>query len=327
MNPPDSRPLILGLDTGGTHTDAVVYDPGPGRVLATAKALTTNHELSLGLINALKTISGLKWPGGLAAIGRVNLSTTLATNAAAEGLGGRIGLVLIGYEAGQAATDDLSRELDRARPVFIQGGHDYYGSPLAPLDLETLKAEVQKIDPEVEAWAVSGFFSVKNPQHELQAAGLIKSLSRAPVTMGRDLTGQLDAVRRAATAALNAGLVSIVNRLLDAVKTALEELGLQARLMVVRGDGSLVSEDWARTRPIETLVSGPAAGLVGARELTRDLAGAGPADLWVMDVGGTTTDLAYLDQGRPVISRDGAKVGRWRTMTEAVDTRTRGLGG
>ena len=324
---PDLRPLVLGLDTGGTHTDAVVYDPGPGRVLATAKALTTHHELSLGLINALSAISSRKWPGGLPAIGRVNLSTTLATNAVAEGLGGRIGLVLIGYEEGQASTGDLTRDLDRARPIFIQGGHDYYGRPLAPLALETLREEVQKIDSEVEAWAVSGFFSIKNPQHELEAAGLIRSLSKAPVTMGRDLTGRLDAVRRAATAALNAGLVLIVNRLLDAVKAALKELGLDARLMVARGDGSLVSEDWARARPIETLVSGPAAGLVGARELTRSLMGAQPADLWVMDVGGTTTDLAYLEHGRPVISRDGARVGRWRTMIEAVDTRTRGLGG
>ena len=320
-------PLILGLDTGGTHTDAVIFDPGPGRVLATAKALTTHHELSLGLINALRTVSLLKWPGGLPAIGRVNLSTTLATNAVAEGLGGRVGLVLIGYEEGQAVTADLTRDLDRARPILIQGGHDYYGRPLAPLDTESLKAEVLKIDPEVEAWAVSGFFGVKNPQHEMEAAGLIKGLSKAPVTLGRDLTGQLDAVRRAATAALNAGLVLIIGRLLDAVKTALKALGLEARLMVARGDGSLVSEDWARARPIETLISGPAAGLVGARELSRGLLGAEPVDMWVADVGGTTTDLAYLKEGSPVINRDGARVGQWRTMAEAVDTRTRGLGG
>jgi len=324
---PDFRPFILGLDTGGTHTDAVVYDPGPGRVLATAKALTTHHELSLGLIAALRAISVQKWRGGLSAVGRVNISTTLATNAVAEGLGGRIGLVLIGYEEGQAVTDDLTRDLGRVRPIFIHGGHDYYGRTLVPLDRETLRDQILKIDPEVEAWAVSGFFSVKNPQHELEAAGLIKNLSKSPVTMGRDLTGRLDAVRRAATAALNAGLVLIISRLLDAVKTAMKELGFQARLMVTRGDGSLVSEDWARARPIETLVSGPAAGLVGARELTRGLLGAEPADMWVMDVGGTTTDLAYLEQGRPVISKDGARVGRWRTMVEAVDTRTRGLGG
>ena len=319
--------MILGLDTGGTHTDAVVFDPGPGRVLAAAKALTTHHDLSLGLISALEAISRLTWPGGLPAIGRVCLSTTLATNAVAEGLGGRVGLALIGYEAGQAATDDLARYLDRASPIFVQGGHDYYGRPLAPLDKETLSAEVLKTDPEVEAWAVSGFFSVKNPQHELEAAGLIKSLSKAPVTLGRDLTGQLDAVRRAVTAALNAGLVLIIGRLLDAVKTAMRELGLEAKLMVVRGDGSLVSEDWARSRPIETLVSGPAAGLTGAKELTRGLLGDKPVNLWVVDVGGTTTDLAYLKKGRPVISRQGARVGRWRTMIEAVDTRTRGLGG
>ena len=324
---PGRRPLILGLDTGGTNTDAVVYDPGTGRVLVTAKDLTTHHDLILGLTGALKKLSALAWPGGLAAIGRVHLSTTLATNAVAEGLGGRIGLVLIGFEQGGAVTAELTRNLERARPIFIKGGHDYYGRPMTPLDIPALSDEVHRLDPEVEAWAVSGFFSVKNPQHEIQAANLIKRLSASPVTMGRDLTGQLDAVRRAATAALNAGLVLIINRLLDAVKSALEELGLKARLMVVRGDGSLVGEDWARARPIETLVSGPAAGLVGAGELTRGLMGDEPADLWVMDVGGTTTDLAYLDRGRPVISRDGARIGRWQTMAEAVDTRTRGLGG
>ncbi|MDR3038874.1 MAG: hydantoinase/oxoprolinase family protein [Candidatus Adiutrix sp.] len=324
---PARRPLILGLDTGGTHTDAVVYDPGPGRVLATAKALTTHHDLAIGLIGALNKISALHWAGGLPAIGLVNLSTTLATNAVAEGLGGRIGLVLIGYEQGRAVTSGLTRDLNRAQPVFVTGGHDYYGRPRADLDTRALRDQVEKLDPEVEAWAVSGFFSVKNPQHEMEAANIIRGLSRAPVTLGRDLTGQLDAVRRAATAALNAGLVLIVNRLLDAVKKALKELGLTARLMVVRGDGSLVAEDWARARPIETLVSGPAAGLVGAKELTRGLMGSEPTDLWVMDVGGTTTDLARLDQGRPAITPDGARIGPWRTMTEAVDTRTRALGG
>ncbi|MDR2353073.1 MAG: hydantoinase/oxoprolinase family protein, partial [Deltaproteobacteria bacterium] len=165
--------------------------------------------------------------------------------------------------------------------------------------------------------------------HELRVADLIRQNLRekCPITLGRDLTGELGAVRRAATAALNAGLVLIISRLLDAVKTSLDELELKVPLMVVRGDGTLVSELWARDRPIETVVSGPAAGVSGARILARGFLDPEERNIWVLDVGGTTSDLAYLENNRPKTNPNGAVVGRWVTMVEAVETRTRGLGG
>ncbi len=322
-----SEKYYLGIDTGGTHTDAVVFDPLTRAVVASAKAETTHHDLVLGISEALDRVSRLKWPGGLAAIDRIHLSTTLATNAIAENLGRRVGLILMGYDQDQAEVRELIAQLPQVSPVFVAGGHDFYGRREAPLDEAAVLAAARELEPQVSGWAVSGFFSVKNPEHEMTVAGLLRSISPKPVTLGRDLTGRLDAVRRAATAALNAGLVVIIGSLLDAVKAAASAAGLTARLMVVKGDGSLVSEEWAREKPIETVVSGPAAGLVGARLLSRGFLSPKERNLWVLDVGGTTSDLALVKDGLPAVNPNGARVGNWETMTLAVETRTRGLGG
>ena len=322
-----SDKLILGIDTGGTHTDAVVFDPLTKTALVSAKAETTHHDLTLGITGAIDNLTALSWSGGLAAVNQINLSTTLATNSIAEGLSNRVGLIMMGYDADQQAVRRLVAELPLVEPVFVAGSHNYFGQEDEPLDEEAILKAAAPLEPLVSGWAVSGVFSVKNPDHELRAARILKSLSDKPVTLGRDLTGEYDAVRRAATAALNAGLVIIINRLLDAVKVSAAKAGLSARLMVVKGDGSLVSEDWAREKPIETVVSGPAASLVGAKVLGRGFLTAAERNLWVLDVGGTTTDMAFVKDGRPVVNPNGARVGRWNTMTTAVETRTRGLGG
>ncbi|MDL2259480.1 hydantoinase/oxoprolinase family protein [Deltaproteobacteria bacterium OttesenSCG-928-K17] len=321
------KKYYLGIDTGGTHTDAVVFDPVLKNVAATAKAETTHHDLAIGITDVFRKLADLQWDGGLAAIDRIHLSTTLATNAIAENKGRRVGLILMGYDKDQSEVRELISGLPRVSPVFIGGRHDFYGREEEPLDEKALRAAVQAMDNEVSGWAVSGFFSVKNPAHEMRAAAAIGEISSKSVTMGRDLTGRLDAVRRAATAALNAGLVSIIGSLLDAVKSAAEGFGLKARLMVVKGDGTLVSEQWAREKPIETVVSGPAAGLVGAKLLARNFLAPGEDNLWVLDVGGTTSDLALVEKGLPAVNPNGARVGDWETMTMAVETRTRGLGG
>ena len=320
--------LILGIDTGGTHTDAVVLDFRARHVLASAKAPTTHHDLSLGISEVISKIMALNWPGGLEAIDRIHLSTTLATNAITESQSSRVGLVLIGYDPDQPSVREMAEKLSLAKCFFVNGEHDFYGRETAPLDEEEVLRLTAANDRMVSAWAVSGMFSVKNPAHELRAAELIKRRSMSSITLGRDLTGQLDAVRRGATAALNAGLVVIINRLLNAVKRSAEASGLgAAKLMVVKGDGSLVSEDWARAKPIETVVSGPAASLVGAKILADGFLSEAEKNLWVLDVGGTTTDMALVKSGLPAVNADGARVGAWKTMTVAVQTRTSGLGG
>lgn len=319
--------LFLGIDTGGTHTDAVVFDPQGKAVLAAAKAITTHHDLSLGISEVLARLMEKKWPGGLESIERINLSTTLATNAVAEGQGSPVGLLMIGYDCGHDLVLSLVSRLPLVTTRFFSGGHDFYGREIAAVDEEAIRAAVEALELNVRGWAVSSMFAIKNPEHELKAASIIQSISQKPITLARDLTGQYDAVRRAATAALNAGLVPVINRLLDSVKKSAAGLGLEARLMVVKGDGSLASEEWARERPIETVVSGPAASALGVGVLGRGLLLSPEENIWVMDVGGTTTDLAYLKEGRPKINPNGARIGTWHTMSTAVQTGTRGLGG
>jgi N-methylhydantoinase A/oxoprolinase/acetone carboxylase beta subunit len=120
---------------------------------------------------------------------------------------------------------------------------------------------------------------------------------------------------------LNARLVGTIHHLIDATESLLRARSIVAPVMVVKGDGSLISVAEARRKPVETILSGPAASVVGASYLT------GLRNAFVSDIGGTTTDLALLRDGRPRLDEDGAKVGGWSTMVEAVAMHTIGLGG
>jgi N-methylhydantoinase A/oxoprolinase/acetone carboxylase beta subunit len=308
--------LRLGFDTGGTYTDAVLYDPARG-VVAGAKALTTKHDLAIGLRGALDGVRGaIDGP-----IALVSLSTTLATNALVEGHGSPVGLLLLGYPAGVLEKPPLRDALGEDPALLLAGGHDALGEEQAPLDLAAVRTGVERLAGRVAAFAVSGFFSVRNPAHEIAARRLIRELTDRPVTSGHELSARLDAPRRALTALLNARLIPQLQALIAAVRGLLAESGIAAPLMVVKGDGSLVGAEVASLSPVETILSGPAASVVGAHHL------AGVDDVFVSDMGGTTTDVALLRGGRPVLNREGAVVGGFRTMVEAVEVRTFGLGG
>ncbi len=317
--------LALGIDTGGTYTDAVLVDQATGRVVAGAKALTTRHDLALGIGEAIRavcaSVPGLTAAEAAAAVVLVGLSTTLATNTLAEGQRSAVCLLLIGYDPELMRSFGFERELATDDIVYIKGGHDPLGSEAAPLDEEAARAAILARKDRVEAFAISGYFSVRNPAHELRVKALVEELTGLPATCGHELTSQFNAVRRATTVALNAHLIAPLRELITSVQAVLAEWGIAAPLMVVKGDGSLVRAEWALGRPIETILSGPAASALGAWHL------AGRRDAWTVDVGGTTTDIATLRDGRPILNRQGAQVAGWRTMVEAVDVYTVGLGG
>ena len=324
--------LALGIDTGGTYTDAVLVNHTTGEVLAGAKALTTRHDLSIGIGGAIRAVFATARDQGLAVtpddVTLVALSTTLATNALAEGQGGAVCLLLIGYDPGLIEQFGFQRELATNDVVYLGGGHNEVGDEVAPLDEDAARAAILARRDTVEAFAVSGYFAVRNPAHELRVRALVEELAGRPVTCGHELTSQLNAVRRATTVALNAHLILPLRELMLSVQGTLASLGIAAPLMVVRGDGSLVRAEWAMERPIETILSGPAASAVGAWHLAqRNGTQPGQRDVWTVDVGGTTTDIAALRDGWPILNPKGASVGGWRTMIEAVDVHTTGLGG
>ncbi|TAA57056.1 hydantoinase/oxoprolinase N-terminal domain-containing protein [Shinella sp. JR1-6] len=310
--------LLLGIDTGGTYTDAVLYSETAG-VVARAKALTTRHDLSVGISGAVEAVlEAAKAP--VSAIGLVSLSTTLATNALVEGQGGRAGLVMIGFGPEDLKRDGLADALGNDPVLFLPGGHNVHGDETA-LDMSALDDALPVLAETVSSFAVAGYFAVRNPAHEERVRARIREVSHLPVTCSHELSSKLGGPRRALTTLLNARLVSMIDRLIGACEDYLDRRGIHVPMMVVRGDGALIAAAEARLRPIETILSGPAASLVGARHLT------GLDNAIVSDIGGTTTDVAVLDGGRPKLDAEGAVVGGYRTMVEAVAMRTFGLGG
>lgn len=311
---------LLGVDTGGTYTDAVVLDEAADVVVASAKALTSRPDLAVGVgaaIDAALAQAAID----PAHVAMVSLSTTLATNALVEGQGGRVALVFIGFDPAELGRAGLEDALRGDPVIALAGGHSHAGGEVAPLDLDVLAEAVRGLDAGVTGFAVAASFATRNAEHEVAARDLIREMTGKPVTCSHELSSALGGPKRALTAVLNARLIGMIDGLISACENHLAHVGIDARLMVVRGDGALVSADVAREKPIETILSGPAASIAGASWLT------GEDNALVSDIGGTTTDVCLLQGGRPKIDPQGARVGPYRTMVEAVAMRTTGLGG
>ncbi|KJZ21180.1 hydantoinase/oxoprolinase N-terminal domain-containing protein [Loktanella sp. S4079] len=312
--------FLLGVDTGGTYTDAVVFDELADQVVATAKALTTRPDLSLGIAAAIDAaLAEANVPP--AEIVMVSLSTTLATNALVEGQGGQVALIAVGFDDADVQRSGLNEAMGGDTVIRLKGGHDHAGVEVAELDLSSLRKALTQIGDDVSGFAVAASFATRNPAHEKAVRGLIRELTGKPVTCSHELSQALGGPKRALTAVLNARLIGMIDRLITACEDHLKLREITARLMVVRGDGALISAQVAREKPIETILSGPAASVAGACWLS------GQTDALVSDIGGTTTDVCLLRDGRPSIDPQGAQVGKFRTMVEAVAMRTTGLGG
>ncbi len=302
-------PVSLGIDTGGTFTDGAAIDLVSGQVLAKAKAITTRHDLAIGIGDCINQFSDEI----LHQTKLVALSTTLATNAIVEGQGYEVGIILIGSGS--------DKKLPTQNVAVIKGGHDIKGNPREALDLAEVVDAIERLKPKVDAYAVSGYSSVRNPEHELAVKKLIHDRTDRQVVCGHELTTTLGFYERTVTAALNARLLPIISDLFQSTKRVMLKKGITTPLMMVKGDGSLIGETVARDRPIETLLSGPAASILGAQYLAR------LDNAIVADMGGTTTDIAIINDGRPSYNMEGAMVGGWLTRVHAASIFTIGVGG
>jgi len=313
---------LIGVDTGGTYTDAAIIEAQDHRVVARAKAITTKGDLAVGVTEAINQAVA-QLPSGLLPqdIGLVSVSTTLATNAVVEGHGSAVAVVLVGFDARMVERTGIASAFAGVPVITIAGGHDHNGVVAQPLDLQALADALAPIADKVDAFAVASTFAVRNAEHEHAVREAIMQRTGKPVTVSSELSSSLDAPRRALTATLNARLIARVSMLIDAVQRAMAAMQIQCPLMIVKGDGTLALAESVARRPIETVLSGPAASLVGAQWLS------GLNNFILSDMGGTTTDLGVLQDGRPRVAEDGAEVGGWRTMVRAIDVRTIGLGG
>lgn len=299
----------LGFDTGGTYTDAVIIDLENGNVLCSAKSLTTRDDLSIGIENA---ISGFD-KEILNDVKIVSLSSTLATNSIVEGKGCRVALIAIG------------REFDKTFPVdeymYIDGGHYLNGKEKRPLDEKKAIDFLESVRGKVEGVAITSYLSVRNPEHENRISQITHSILDVPVVCGHQLSSNLGFNERTTTCVMNAKLIPIIKDLIVSVKNVMKKYGIVSPLMIVKGDGSIMSEKVALQRPIETVLSGPAASMIGAKTLT------GIQDAIVMDMGGTTTDIGILRDGTPRLEKEGAVIDGRRTRVMAAEIGTSGIGG
>ena len=307
---------LIGIDTGGTFTDGVLLNYANREVVSAAKSLTTRQDLKQGVIKVLKKLT---IPEDCS-IKLVGISSTLATNSIVEGKARKVALLLIGYQSALVENFGLESEFATEDLTYIQGGHNAQGGELVPLDEKAIRDWIHEKKDEVDAIAVSSYFSPLNPAHEKQALDIIAEESSLPVVMGHQLSTKLNSVKRAATASVNASLVSVMQDFLHSVSNSLKELKIEAPLMIVRGDGTLMPYEEALQKPVETVMSGPAASAIGGKFLSNI------NKSLVIDMGSTTTDLALVENSRVVVSEAGAKVGNINTAVEAAQIRTISLG-
>ncbi|WP_407312994.1 hydantoinase/oxoprolinase family protein [Desulfosporosinus sp. SB140] len=301
--------FILGIDTGGTYTDGVLLDFEGKVVAAKAKAFTTPQDLTLGIAECIDNLGEIDPKQ----IKMVSLSTTLATNAIVEGRGCNVGLILIGYRpTGKFPAQMVS---------IVAGGHDGLGTAKCELDTEELAKVIGQMKGEVDTLAISGIFSISNPEHENQAREFIRREWDVPVICGHELSSNIGLYERTVTACLNAKLLPIISDLFGAVKGVLKRKKIEVPMMIVKGDGSLISEEKALERPIETILSGPAASVVGAMFL------AGRDTFLTLDMGGTTTDIGIVRNNYWRRHEEGAIVAGWKTHINTTGLSTFGIGG
>jgi N-methylhydantoinase A/oxoprolinase/acetone carboxylase beta subunit len=309
----------IGIDTGGTYTDAVAFDFETRAVLAKGKARTTKEDLARGICAVLSELSGdLRKQAEFVA-----LSTTLATNACVEGKGGRAKLVLMG------TTEQVLRRIGAAKKYGLREGDvlcldtkgSFDGSVVDMPDWGALIDEHHAWFDEAQAICLCEANAARNGA-VVERAGkeALKSRYDVPFVMGCELSSDLNMMARGATALLNGRLLPVVESFLHAAAAALAQAGIDAPMMIVRSDGSLMGSDLAADRPVETILSGPAASVHGSHEL------ASLSNGLIIDMGGTTTDISLVEGGAPVMT-SGIRIGDWLTQTKGVFIETFGLGG
>lgn len=319
-----ARDLSLGVDVGGTNTDAVVLD-GDGRVLAWTKRATTD-DITGGIRAGIRDV--------LAAIGddrsrvsRVMLGTTHATNAIVQRRQlDRVAMIRLGAPAATEYPPLTGWPSDLVQMVLagsamLGGGHMVDGTPISPLDRDGILRFVDGLDA-FDAIAVAGIFSPSSPEQELEVAELLRAHlgQDARVFLSQDI-GPTGLLERENATLLNAALYSVARSVTEALVTVVSEEGLDATTFFAQNDGTLMSLDYAAQYPVLTIGSGPANSIRGAAYLS------GHDDAIVIDVGGTTSDLGVVVGGFPRESTLPREIGGVRTNFRMPDVLSVGIGG
>ena len=307
----------IGIDTGGTFSDGVLINLETKEILKVTKTPTTHNDLNIcinNIFNELITDNTVEM---------VSLSTTLATNACVENKGATCKLILFGSSPAEIVEYGYKYGLTDSNDIYhAKGCINSNGTISQEPDWDEFRADMQKIIKEYDAFAIVQLWGMRNPILEKEAREQIKKLTNKPIVCGFELSSKLNYYKRGVSALLNGRLMPLFSNFMDCIKTNLNHRGLSPKIMIVRGDGSIMNEEYARNKPVETLLSGPAASVLGACELSKTTSKA-----IVLDIGGTTSDMAILDNSTALMSIDGATIGNFITSTSSIDINTIVLGG
>ncbi|MFZ2448273.1 MAG: hydantoinase/oxoprolinase family protein [Syntrophobacteraceae bacterium] len=304
--------MIIGLDVGGTHTDAVLI--GEGSIQRQAKVPTEHSNLFECVWAALEQVTRDVPPHKIL---RAVLSTTLTTNAIAEGKLAPTGMIV---SAGPGVNPALFRTGSNYH--CVSGSIDHRGREVQPVHAPEIQKIAARFKSEgVRQVGVVSKFSVRNPAHELRIAEVLGN-SFDNVVLGHRLSGNLNFPRRIATAYLNAAVHSVHKKFFEAVRDSLEKKGLRIPILVLKADGGTINFESSIEVPGQTILSGPAASVMGALPFASET-----GDTLVLDIGGTTTDMAVLVRRVPLLEPLGGEIGGYKTLIRALRTQSIALGG
>ena len=308
--------MLLGIDVGGTHTDAVAVDESG--ILASCK-VRTNHDNLLDSIEA--ALKGILAQVDRSQVAQLNLSTTLSTNAIVQNRIDDVGVII---SSGPGI--DPENFIPCKDFHSLSGSIDHRGTEIAPLDPAELSRAVKACRAAgLKSFAAVTKFSTRNPAHERQikaALGQGAGGGADFVTLGNEITGRLNFPRRLATAYFNSAVWRTYNRFADAVAQCMTDLGLDVRVNILKADGGTMTLARSRSMPVQSIFSGPAASVMGIIALTRI-----HYDSVILDIGGTTTDIAIFAEGAPLVEHEGIEIGSHLTLVRALKVRSIGIGG
>lgn len=308
---------IIGIDVGGTNTDATLISEDR-QVLAMAKTTTNHEDILLSTKTVLKEILDLNGANHPA---QLHLSTTLSTNAIIEGKGDPTAVLVI---PGPGVN---IQDFEFDFPIYSLTGYvDHRGRQVKSLNSQEVLTTVQNaVKAGAQSLAIVGKFSQRNNQLETAVQDLILATDYQfnHITLGSQLSGRLNFPRRVMSAFLNSSVASLQKRFVAMIEALVKENPLIKEVRILKADGGTMSLSESCIRPVETILSGPAASIVAAQAL----ASYEQDNYVIVDIGGTTTDIAVIVGGEALDQRGGAVIEKRRTLVPALLTDSIGLGG
>lgn len=303
--------MLLGIDVGGTFTDAVLLEQA--EVAAQAKTPTTHDDVLHCLLAALDAVLP-QVQQAAEKLERVVISSTIVTNALTEG---KLDPVFLAVITGPGMN---IKGLVPVTPYYLSGYVDHRGKITAQLDWTKHRDLLNKQGRGV--CAVSGKFAVRDPQLEFQAQHELKKCGYEKIFLGSELSGELNFIRRTNSAYFAAQVYTLFKRFSQRIARALAERGITAPVHILKADGGTLPLAVALEQPVEAVFTGPAASVLGIEALA-----APSVNSISLDVGGTTTDIAFWEKGLPLMAKRGAIINGYPTAVRSFHMRSIGIGG